>query len=453
MIRLAGMIITGILTSLYYFPIEFMALPGINTKMVLAVLGLVFVVFYVLKKKSLLIPRELLLLIALASGVSLMSLISITVNQTPDDSYANYITSFFVWLSGAFAVCTIVKFVHGHISVHMVLNYLVAVCLFQCVSVLLVYNNPDLAQLVTETIFSSELHVASQLGRLFGFGAALDTAGVRFSLVLVGIAFFLSGIKGPLPLLQRLIYIISFIVISIIGNMVARTTIVGVGIGLVFLVISSFISIRGTIGISQFSSLFSWLGLIATGVVISVILYNTAPQARSLYRFAFEGFFSLVEKGEWETSSGEKLKTMVVYPETLHTWVIGDGYFENSRNDENYLGDATDQGYYMGTDVGYLRFIFYFGILGLIPMMGVIIYSSVMCIKYFRDERWLFILALLVGLIVWLKVATDIFCFLALFLSVAALREPEEGIQETLNGTLILNKDSGRKISARSGIV
>ena len=80
----------------------------------------------------------------------------------------------------------------------------------------------------------------------------------------------------------------------------------------------------------------------------------------------------------------------------------------------------------MGTDVGYLRFIFYFGIIGLIQIMAVIIGSAAICIRQFRKERFLFLLALLVGLVVWAKVSTDIFLFFALFLSAAALKDPPE---------------------------
>ena len=197
MIRLIGIIVTGIVTSLYYFPFEFLALPGVNTKMLLAVLGLVCVVFYMLKEKNLSMPRELLYLVALAAAVSLASLISITINQTPDTAYVNYITSFSVWLSGAFAVCTMIKVLHGRISVRLVLNYLVAVCFFQCLASLLIYNNPLLADFVNSHItFGQEvLFELRGMMRLYGLGSMLDIAGLRFSLVLIGIAFYLSELK------------------------------------------------------------------------------------------------------------------------------------------------------------------------------------------------------------------------------------------------------------------
>ena len=168
--------------------------------------------------------------------------------------------------------------------------------------------------------------------------------------------------------------------------------------------------------------------LMTTGtlVLISVILYNASPDIKEFMRFGFEGFFSLVETGEWQVDSNEMLKSMVVWPEELRTWIIGDGYFLNSRYDPNYLGDATDQGFYMGTDIGYLRFIFYFGLAGLVWVLAVVVYSAYVCGKSFREYAWLFVMALSVGLAVWAKVSTDVFLFFALFLCAAALQEPQE---------------------------
>ena len=77
---------------------------------------------------------------------------------------------------------------------------------------------------------------------------------------------------------------------------------------------------------------------------------------------------------------------MVVWPEVLRTWVIGDGYFENQRNDRNYIGSATTAGYYMGTDIGYLRFLFYFGVIGLLAISAVMAFAGIISIKAFPDH-------------------------------------------------------------------
>lgn len=422
MVKYLKMLLVGILTSLFFFSFEFMALPGINTKMMLAVVGLVFAVFHLVRRRAFIIPVELLALIFIAGAVSLISLLSIVINQTPDTTYVSYIVSFAVWLSAAFSVCCCIKSVHGDIDVALVLNYLTGVCVFQCVIALVIDSYPAVQQFV-DTYISQDQDLMHEINRLYGIGAQLDVAGARFSAVLAALGFFLSEVSKPLRQGTRVIYIISFLVISVIGNMIARTALVGMALGLAFIILGQIFRPSDYNSNQKQTAFFTWMGILAVGILICVVLYNTNPQARRLFRFGFEGFFALVEKGHWETTSTDKLmQTMVVFPETLHTWVIGDGYFRNSRYDENYLGDATDQGFYMGTDVGYLRFIFYFGILGLIPMMMMILYSAYVCAKHFRREAWLFVLAALVGLVVWLKVSTDIFLFFALFLSAAALQ-------------------------------
>lgn len=414
-----------ILVSFFYFPFEFVALPGINTKMMLAVLGLAFVTYDLLKLKSLSIPSAFLFLLIIAFTVSLVSLLSITINHTSDTSYVSYIISFSVWLSGAYAVCHLVDITHGSISVQLILDYLIAVCLLQCVSALWIDASPNLALLVNSTIDFGQ-DVSLGVKRLYGFGATLDVAGSRFAAVLVGLGYYLSEINKPLSSQRRCIYIVCFLLISVIGNMIARTTTTGMIIALLIISIGSLDRTKN-ITENHLSTFISWAGILLAGLFICIYLYNSDPHAHKLFRFAFEGLFNLVENGQWEVNSNTRLKTMIVYPETLHTWFIGDGYFLSPHFDRNYLGEATDLGYYMGTDVGYLRFIFYFGIVGLIPMMGVIIYSAVICMRRFREERLLFLMALAVGLIVWLKVSTDIFCFFALFLSAAALlQDPAE---------------------------
>jgi hypothetical protein len=424
MIRFILIFLTGICVSFFYFPVEFVFLPGINTKMMEAVVGLACVAFELIRRRSLDVSRGFLLLVGAAAAVSIVSFLSITINQTPDTSYVTYLVSFSVWLSAAFAVCYLIKAVHGRIDVQLVLNYLVAVCLAQCIFALWIDSSPSFARWV-DTVFRFGQVLIRALKRLYGIGAMLDVAGLRFSVVLVGLAFYLAEVIKPLQLGERILYIVCFFAISVIGNMIARTTLVGTGLGAAVIVVCLFMKPNDP-NASNLPVFFSWFGLLVVGLVTCIVLYNTNPNARNYFRFAFEGFFSLAEKGYWEVSSNEKLKTMVVWPETIHTWIIGDGYFENSRNDINYLGESTELGFYMGTDVGYLRFIFYFGIIGLIPMMSVIIISAALCIHSFQKERFLFILALAVGLIVWLKVSTDVFLFFALFLSCAALQKGKD---------------------------
>lgn len=429
MFKLLKVILTVLITSFYFFPVDFTFLPT-NTKNLLAALGLVFAIIELIKQREFSIPRELILLLLISSMVSIMSMASVTFNQTPDMSYATYIRSAVIWLSGAFSVCWIIRLMHGRIDVPLVVNYLIGVCLFQCASAMLIEFIPAVRSFV-DTHVQQGQGMLQEINRLYGIGASLDVAGSRFAAVLVAIAFLLASSPKRVSIGMTAFYTLSFVVITVVGNMIARTTILGSALGLAWILVGPFIVRSGNRDNNNAGKWLVVLITLAALIMVSVVLYNTIPEVQSLLRFGFEGFFSWVETGQWQTDSTSKLQSMVVWPEDLRTWIIGDGYFENSRNDPNYLGDSTVRGYYMGTDIGYLRFIFYFGLLGLVWIIAVVAYATYVCAKYHNGYAWLFVMALLVNLAVWVKVSTDIFLFFCIFLCVAALQGMEPDTNDT----------------------
>ena len=115
---------------------------------------------------------------------------------------------------------------------------------------------------------------------------------------------------------------------------------------------------------------------------------------------------------------------MIVWPESVRTWIIGDGYFDNPASDPNFLGEVT-KGYYRGTDIGYLRYIFYFGIIGLSALIAVFMKSTKICIDHFKGYKFLFLLMLASNLICWFKVSSDAFAVFAPFLCLAFMEDDE----------------------------
>jgi hypothetical protein len=216
------------------------------------------------------------------------------------------------------------------------------------------------------------------------------------------------------------LYVLAFLIITFTGNMVARTTIVGSAIGLayIFIFITPF---RGKLTTATFKA-WIWILTETLAIVIAIVsLYNSDPKFYNRTRFAFEGFFSLVEEGHWQSSSNDKLKNMYVFPDNPETWIIGDGYFVAPGADPNYLGDSLD-GYYMGTDVGYLRFLFFFGVIGLVLYSLYIIYAGKVCLRMHPESKLLFILLTGLNFIIWFKVATDSFFILCLFICLGYVR-------------------------------
>ena len=405
--------LTVIITSFFFFPFEFSFLPGINTKMMMGVVGIVLFVFHTISnKKGIVVSQEIFVASIIACVFSLVGFYSVVYNNTADYSYATYIVSMLVWVGAAYTVCFFISQLHGHISVKLVINYLIGVCVLQCIMALLIDNIPSL-KLLVDTYIPKDAEMLHRINRLYGIGATLDIAGTRFSAVLTMIAVLLCHDEEIRSSKNTIVmYVFLFILIAVIGSMVARTTNVGIILGVLYIIYTS-----GVFRIRiQKSNLKIWGMLISVSlflVIVCIYLYNHVPAAQKLLFFAFEGFINWIETGEWSTGSTDELQTMWIFPETTKTWIIGDGY----------LANPTGRGHYMGTDVGYLRFIFYCGVIGLVVFSIFFMYLTAACYKRFPQEKNLFLLLLILVFVVWVKVSTDIFLVYAIFMCIPMVQK------------------------------
>lgn len=413
-------IISVILTSFYFFPIETVFLPGMNTKMALAGIGLLILGKRLAQRRDAGINKDFFVLSLLALGISLISLLTMTINNTPDASFLTYFVSMWVWMGGAYTVVRWLDTAYGYVNVRLVCNQLIAVCVIQCLIAWTKDVYPPLQAWVDSFVGGEAFMGNTKEARLSGIGAALDVAGLRFSAVVVMIGYILSKAE-ELSHKQVVTYLISFLIIAIIGNMMSRTTTVGVGLALVYWIYSTnLLSLKQNI---KNQKLWFWLGGILCVIIpVFIYLYFANDTFYKNIRFGFEGFFSLWETGKWQTSSNDiLLNYMIVFPDNWVTWLIGDGYAANPADktlsffDPYYTGPVY-HGYYMGTDIGYLRYIFYFGLIGTFVFSLFMWRSAWACIHRFKDYKMMFLMILLVNYIGWFKVSTDIFLVFAIFL-------------------------------------
>lgn len=421
MLTFIKMLIVGVAVSFYFFPFEFTFLPGVNTKMAMAGVGLILYLFDIAKGRASQINKDGFIIAIIATLVSLCGLISVIYNNTNDYTYSTYIVSMFVWLGGAYTAVKIVKWLHGYVSVELICNYLIGVCVGQCIIALLIDFVPEVKLFVDRYVVGFDFVDIERLNnarRLYGIGAGLDVAGSRFAAVLVIIAVMVISLLASNHKNLIWLYLMAFMVISIVGNMIARTTIVGVFVAIIFWVLSSFFdkihSDKYGVGIWRYL-------IISLCVIVPIVVYfyNIDEQFRENIRFAFEGFFSIAETGKWETNSNNILKNMIVFPDNFKTWIIGDGYFENPYYRDPYYVGPRWGGYYMATDIGYLRFLFYFGIIGLATFIIYFFKVAKTCVERFPQYATMFWLILAVNMIIWLKVSTDIFLVFAIFLCIS----------------------------------
>jgi len=204
-------------------------------------------------------------------------------------------------------------------------------------------------------------------------------------------------------------YAVAFILLFVLGTMMARTTLIGMIMALALLFWPSSIT-RITISKSVFKFLGSLLViLMLMGSMVFLLSKESRELLSNATEFGFELFINYAQGEGVKSASTDELKDMFIWPENLSTYVMGDGYYMNPLDPARY---------YMGTDVGYLRLIYYFGIPGTIVYLLIQFLPIAVCSYINRHSHFLlrfFICSFIFLLTLNVKGFTDTFYLSILF--------------------------------------
>ena len=412
---IVGFILT-IVVSFYVFPIEFTFIPSsINSKMMVAVFGILAYTFDSIRKGAAEISRSILVAALWAIIFSVWCLFSITVSNTSEKTYVTYIVSFATWLAGAYGVYAALRTEYERVDLEILVRYLALVGVFQCVSAVLIDNYSGFSSFVDRFVVGGSYYRRNM--RLYGIGAALDPGGIRFSVIQVMIAhLFATHSKVRDNRRSQLFLLLAFSVITIIGSVISRTTLVGSGMGLAYIGYS-LMKLRqgGFITLRMLQTYMVFLFAMTGVLVFSIYFYSASRTFQGYLRFGFEAFFNWAETGVFRTYSTDILNTMWVWPEDTLTWIIGRGTMGVFQNN---------------TDIGYCNFILYCGLIGLLIFSVFFLYCHWAQVRKFADFRIAALLLTALTFIVWVKVSTDIFFIDALLFCIAGDFLDEEAPEE-----------------------
>ena len=401
-VQIFMVLLTGLMMSFYFHPTELRALPGYNTKIMLAVFGVAMLIYNIIRTKDYSLSKGLLYSFMIAGAFSFVNYISLIINESDDYSYANYPISALIWIMGAYGAINFIRWTHGKVTVELVVRYLAGGAAFHSILSQLIDRNDSIRNFVTSIFYISDS--MEEMQRLYSFGVGLDPAGVRFAVILIMIAGVLTLSKVVKKSIGLMIfYFLCFAIISVLGNIISRTTTVGMGLGLFVFAISTGLY-KFVIKVSRIKIMRVFGVMLAIGIPIVVYYYNVNPSFQNQIEYGFEGFFNLFESGEFQTSSTDELSTMWVWPQDTQTWLIGSGLFLSKSSDFTYF-----------SDIGYCRFIFYSGLIGFTVFGLYFVYNAIYFAIRYPRYRYIFLLMIVVTFVVWSKVATDIFQLYALF--------------------------------------
>lgn len=390
----------------YLYPITPKVLPFLSSRKVMAIFGIFFVITRISNKLyngNLLIKKELIYIVLSLLLIASLSFITVLYNGTTELQFVSYVISNTIIFVSAYFVIKVINGSGIYVSSEYLIKLIIYSIALQCLISILMHFIPSLKDIILSiTAFDdTQLETIDRLEaeRVIGFGLTFFWAGAYCGMGLILIAYLIkySYIQSK----QIFWFVLLYAFIFVIGMMMARTTIIGASLSLLL-----FLFPHKQNAFSYRSVKFIGLLVIFPVLFIST-LYLAFPNLFSkidyLIQFAFEMFINLKNKGELQTDSTDVLKNMFILPDNLKTWIIGDGYWMN----------PVGEGYYMHTDVGFLRAIYYFGLAGLLSF----ILSQLIILKYSLNKKLLFITILAYFLILNVKGFFEYTPFFALLIA------------------------------------
>lgn len=424
--RVIKVFLLTVAVSFYVFPFSFPFLPyAVNSKILVAVFGIAAFIYDSIRRHGMYFSEPTLFSGLLAAIFSVWCLFCITMANTYTTDYADYIVSYLTWMFGAYGVFSILRLSYEKVDLEILVRYLALVGVFQCATAVLIDNMPFVEGLVDH--LHTDASYYREHNRMYGLGAALDPAGVRFSVILVMIAHQFSTCPNVRnSSLFQATDLVAFAIITIIGAVISRTTVIGAGLGLFYIIITLIRMRKGGFITTRMVQAFFWFFIVMAGIIgAAIYFYRTSDTFQGYLRFGFEAFFNWVETGEFTTSSTDILETMWVWPTDTRSWIIGRGVFGV---------------YDTGSDIGYCNFIALCGLIGIVIFSIYFLYCHIVQNRKFRMFGLASILLIAITFIIWMKVSTDIFFIDALLFCIVGDYDAEE---EEADASPILPSDIG----------
>lgn len=342
--------------------------------------------------------------------MGLLTVFGNIVNQTQDFTFFTFIFQLSYLLLLSLLVFRIAKnLLGGYIDFYIIGKYFISCLFIQSIIALIMFVNRPFCLFMFELQGIDMYSRAIQLYfgvRLIGLGCFYFGAGVIYGLGLILLIPYMLKANSKKTII---LLIILYGYLFIIGLFFARTCLIGFGISFLYLIVCIFnVSIRSK-AFRVIRQFILWFFIISASLVI---LYNSVPSIQEEYgeivNFGFEAFINYSETGELSTKSSDGLKEyhLSLLPDETSTYLLGDTRWNDGEH------------YYKGTDVGYFRLLYYFGIIGTLLFI-LYQYETLRLIgKIYHDRKikLLFIMIFIYEVILLIKGFIDVAAILFLFL-------------------------------------
>lgn len=286
----------------------------------------------------------------------IFAIISVIINLSTDIYYVKNILTYYLCFWGWYFISYMFLIVYKKYDLNILIKYFTLSAFLHVVLSILMYYMPSIQQFLFSLLKLGDVAkdaIDRTMGvRLLGFGASFAGAGKVNGFILLLISLYISNRK--MSNIEYITYICSFLIISLLGIMQSRTILVGMILG-IFIIIFDLLKNTKKIFLYTF---FIGIIFVFSTLIIPKIISNSKFDFQTIIEFGF-GFFTEKEDSDAMRSLNGTISMYGILPDNLKTWLIGDAKWDNPNG----------FGYYMNTDIGYGRAIFYFGLMGLFSLL------------------------------------------------------------------------------------
>lgn len=240
-----------------------------------------------------------------------------------------------------------------------VVNYIIIAFVAQSIIEWMAFSLPIFKEFINYTKSASTIALGESYGGIRANAlSGSDFFGLSSAFAVVFLIFWSS--KNTLFKNNLIIKILIYIVLITGTFFSGRTGYVGLGVSIIYLCLMRLHHVRkmNSFSIRVRDVVFSGFVIVAIFFLVKMFIsqYITNINIENLFNFTFQAIINKKNTGSFDISSLQSLRNMYIKIDPI-TFFIGDG---------RYMLDTG--GYYMGTDVGYLRVILFMGIIGLLML-------------------------------------------------------------------------------------
>ncbi len=374
---------------------------------------LIFVIYIIINNKLVfnpfLVKCKVIKVLRYPLLMALLSLIGMMVNSITDFTFIYFPIQIIYLLILSFCIFQIINYYYKKIDYYVITKYYLSCLILQSVIAIIMFVNEPIRDFLFDFqgFVLDERVIQMFLGvRLLGLGCFYFGGGVLYGLGLILLIPIILRYRDNQSLLKL---ILLYLYLFVVGCFFARTCMIGFAISILLLISYIFKSKLRLRTITVVTQFFIWTGLLTISLIS---IYVSSPKLQEEYGkiidFGFEAFINLSENGNLSTKSSDGLQEehLKILPESIKTYLIGDSRWMDGEH------------YYKGSDVGYTRLLFFFGIGGIILFL-LYQYSvfSILCSIYYsyilnKCFKFIFIYVVILLIKGYIDVASLTFIYL-----------------------------------------